>query len=86
MKAISIFNGLDIFSIESCIELSKEFMKDREFVKNNLTPKWFISEIYGHLKKAGELPELSRERKIELWEESGKDKLLYLSLYVIEII
>ncbi len=90
MKAIRIFNGEGIHSIETCVELSRGFIEraktDREFIKSHNTPKWFLSEIYGHLKHKGELPELSRERKLELWEEAGKDKLLFLSLYVIEII
>ncbi len=87
MKAISLFNGEGIYSFETCVKLSTPFINlGREFIKETNIPKWFLSEIYCHLKKAGDLPELSRERKLELWEEVGKDKLLYLSLYLIEIL
>ena len=87
MKAIRIYTGEGIYSIEKCTELATPFINlGREFIKENNIPKWFLSEIYSHLKKSGDLPELSRERKLELWDESGKDKLLYLSLYLIEIL
>ncbi len=90
MKAISLFNGEGIHSIETCIELSRGFIEraktDRDSLKRLNTPKWFLSEIYGHLKKSGELPELPEERKREIWKESGKDKLLAYSLYLIEIL
>jgi hypothetical protein len=83
MKAIRIFSD----DPETLIKLSIPFIQlGREFIKENNIPKWFLSEIYGHLKKSGDLPELSKERKLELWSEAGKDKLLYLSLYVIEIL
>ena len=87
MKAITLFNGEGIHSIETCIELSKDFLKwDREALKQSNVPKWFLSEIYGYLKSKGDLPDVSRERKLELWNEAKKDKLLYLSLYLIEVI
>lgn len=83
MKAIRIFSD----DPETLIKLSIPFIQlGREFIKENNIPKWFLSELYGYLKHNGDLPELSRERKLELWQESKKDKLLYLSLYVIEIL
>lgn len=87
MKAITLFNGSDLFSFEKCVELSTPFIQlGREFIKSHNTPKWFLSEIYGHLKKSGELPELTRERKLEIWEEAKHDKLLAYSLYLLEIL
>lgn len=87
MKAITLFNGEGLFSFEKCVELSTPFLNlGREFIKENNIPKYFLAEIYSHLKKSGELPELTRERKLELWREAGKDRLLYLSLYLVEVI
>ena len=87
MKAIRIFNGEGIYSFETCVKLSTPFIKlGREFIKEHNIPKWFLSEIYAHLKKRGELPELPEERKREIWKESGKDKLLAYSLYLIEVL
>ena len=90
MKAISLFNGSGNFSIEKCIELSTPFINlakdDRSVLSRFNTPKWFLSEIYCCLKKKGDLPELSFERKKAIWIESGKDKLLAYSLYLIEVI
>ena len=75
------------YTVLKPIKLATPFIQlGREFIKSHNIPKWFLSEIYGHLKHNKDLPELSRERKLELWDEAGKDKLLYLSLYVIEII
>jgi hypothetical protein len=85
--AIRLYTGEGIFSIEKCIELSTPFIQlGREFIKSHNIPKWFLSEIYCHLKKAGDLPELPEERKREIWKESGKDKLLAYSLYLVEVI
>jgi len=87
MKAIQIFNGEGIHSIETCIELSKDFLKwDREALKQSNVPKWFLSEIYGYLKKSRDLPELDEKRKREIWAESKGDKLLAFSLYLVEVI
>ncbi len=87
MKAISLFNGEGIYSFETCVKLSTPFIKlGREFIKEHNIPKWFLSEIYGHLKKAGDLPELPIERKREIWAESKGDKMLAFSLYLIEVI
>ncbi len=69
-----------------CGPMIKATQDDRQFLFKWNSPKWYISELYGYLKHIKELPELSRKRKLELWEEVGKDKLLYLSLYLIEII
>ena len=83
MKAIRIFSD----DPETLIKLCTPFIQlGREFIKENNIPKWYLSELYGYLKHNGDLPELSRERKLEIWQESGKDKLIYLSLYVIEIV
>jgi len=82
MKAIRIYSGEGIYSIETCIKLSTPFIKlGREFIKSHNIPKWFLSEIYGHLKKSGELPELDEKRKREIWAESKGDKMLAFSLY-----
>ena len=90
MKAIRIYTGEGIYSPETLIDLASPMIKqakeDRQYLFTWNTPKWFLSELYGYLKHQKELPELSRERKLELWEEAKKDKLLYLSLYLIEII
>ena len=87
MKAITLFNGEGNFSFEKCVELSTPFLKmGREFIKSHNIPKWFLSEMYGHLKKKGELPELPIERQREIWKESNGDKLLAFSLYLIEVI
>ena len=87
MKAISLFNGEGIYSFETCVKLSTPFIKlGREFIKEHNIPKWFLAEIYCNLKKAGDLPELSEERKREIWKESKGDKLLAYSLYLIEIL
>ncbi len=84
---IRLFNGEGNFSFEKCVELSMPFLKmGREFIKSHNIPKWFLSEMYGHLKKSGELPELSQERKKEIWKESNGDKLLAFSLYLIEVL
>lgn len=87
MKAISLFNGEGLYSFETCVKLSTPFIKlGREFIKEHNIPKWFLSEIYCHLKKAGDLPEISEERKREIWKEAKKDKLLAYSLYLIEVL
>lgn len=87
MKAISLFNGEGIYSFETCVKLSTPFIKlGREFIKEHNIPKWFLAEIYCNLKKAGDLPELPEERKREIWKESGKDKLLAFSLYLVEVL
>ena len=83
MKAIRIFSD----DPETLIKLSIPFIQlGREFIKENNIPKWFLSELYATLKKSGDLPDVPRERKLELWNEAKKDKLLYLSLYVIEVV
>jgi len=87
MKAISLFNGEGIYSFETCVKLSTPFIKlGREFIKEHNIPKWFLAEIYCNLKKAGDLPELSEERKREIWVEAKKDKQLAYSLYLLEIL
>lgn len=87
MKAITLFNGSDLFSFEKCVELSTPFLKlGREFIKSHNIPKWFLSEIYCHLKKSGDLPELDEKRKREIWAESKGDKMLAFSLYLVEVI
>jgi hypothetical protein len=90
MKAIRIYSGEGIYSPEALIELASPMIKQAKEARQYLfrwnTPKWYLSEVYGYLKHSKDLPELSRERKLELWAESGKDKLLYLSLYLIEVI
>ena len=87
MKAITLFNGEGLFSFESCVKLATPFINlGREFIKENNIPKYFLAEIYCNLKKAGELPELTQERKKEIWKESKGDKLLAFSLYLIEVI
>jgi hypothetical protein len=90
LKAIRIFNGEGIHSIETCVELSRGFIEraktDRDSLKRLNTPKWFLSEIYSHLKKSGELPDLPEERQREIWEESKPDKLLAFSLYLIDVL
>ena len=90
MKAISLFNGSGNFSIEKCIELSTPFInlakEDRTILSRFSIPKYFLSEIYCYLKKKKDLPELSQERKKEIWIESGKDRLLAYSLYLVEVL
>jgi hypothetical protein len=87
MKAISLFNGEGLYSFETCVKLSTPFINlGREFIKENNIPKYFLAEIYCNLKKSGELPEISQERKKEIWAESKGDKLLAYSLYLIEIL
>jgi hypothetical protein len=87
LKAITLFNGSDNFSFEKCVELSTPFLKlGRDFIKSSNIPKWFLAEIYCHLKKSGDLPELCQERQEEIWKESRPDKLLAFSLYLIEVI
>ena len=87
MKAISLFNGEGLYSFETCVKLSTPFIKlGREFIKEHNIPKWFLAEIYCNLKKAGDLPNLPEKRKREIWKESGKDKLLAYSLYLMEVI
>ena len=87
MKAISLFNGEGIYSFETCVKLSTPFIKlGREFIKEHNIPKWFLAEIYCNLKKAGDLPELSIERKKEIWAEAKHDKQLAYSLYLLEIL
>jgi hypothetical protein len=87
MKAITLFNGEGLFSFDKCVELSTPFLNlGREFIKENNIPKYFLAEIYSHLKKSGSLPEISQERKKEIWKESNGDKLLAFSLYLVEVI
>jgi hypothetical protein len=87
LKAIRIYSGEGIYSIETCIKLATPFINlGREFIKSHNIPKWFLSEIYGHLKKSGDLPELDEKRKREIWAESKGDKMLAFSLYLIEVI
>ena len=87
MKAIRIYSGEGIYSIETCIKLATPFIQlGREFIKEHNIPKWFLSEIYGHLKRSGDLPELPIERKKEIWKEANNDKLLAYSLYLIEVL
>ena len=84
---IRLYTGEGIYSPETLIDICAKFIKQgREFIKENKIPKWFLSELYAYLKKSGSLPDLPRERKLELWNEAVKDKLLYLALYLIEII
>jgi hypothetical protein len=87
LKAISIISD---FGIERFTEISAPLINqakaDRSFLFRFDSPKWFLSELYFYLKKKNEIPELPRERKLELWNEAGKDKLLYSSLCLIEII
>lgn len=83
MKAIRIFSD----DPETLIRLSTPFIQlGREFIKENNIPKWFLAELYGYLKKSGDLPELDEKRKREIWKESKHDKLLAFSLYLIEVI
>ena len=87
MKAIRIYSGEGIYSIEKCIELSTPFIKlGREFIKSHNIPKWFLAEIYCNLKKAGDLPNLPEKRKREIWKESKGCKMLAFSLYLVEVI
>jgi len=72
--------------IEICTPMIRQAQEDRQYLFRWNTPKWYLSELYAYLKKSGDLPELNRERKVELWNEAQKDKLLYLSLYLIEIL
>ncbi len=65
------------------IQLAKE---DKTYLHRMTSRKWFLAEIYCHLKKAGDLPELPIERKREIWAEAKGDKLLAYSLYLIEIL
>ena len=83
MKAIRIFTN----DPETLIRLSTPFIQlGREFIKENNIPKWFLSELYGYLKKSGDLPELDEKRKREIWAESKGDKMLAFSLYLVEVI
>ena len=90
MKAITIFNGEGLFSFQSLVNLCEGHIRsaqaDRTYLTRFNSPKWFLSELFCILKKQGEIPEMDRERKLELWREAGKDKLLYLSFCLIEII
>ena len=83
MKAIRIFSD----DPETLIKLSIPFIKlGREFIKSNNIPKWFLSELYATLKKSGDLPELSMEKKKEIWKEAKGDKQIAFSLYLLEVI
>ena len=83
MKAIRIFSD----DPETLIRLCTPFIQlGREFIKENNIPKWFLSELYATLKKSGDLPELSMEKKKEIWAESKHDKMLAFSLYLFEVI
>ena len=83
MKAIRIFSD----DPETLIKLCTPFIQlGREFIKENNIPKWFLSELYATLKKSGDLPELSMEKKKEIWAESKHDKMLAFSLYLFEVI
>ena len=83
MKAIRIFSD----DPETLIKLCTPFIQlGREFIKENNIPKWFLSELYATLKKSGDLPELSMEKKKEIWKEANGDKMLAFSLYLIEVI
>ena len=83
MKAIRIFSD----DPETLIKLCTPFIQlGREFIKENNIPKWFLSELYATLKKSGDLPELSMEKKKEIWAESKGDKQIAFSLYLIEVI
>jgi len=83
MIAIRIFSD----DPETLIKLCTPFIQlGREFIKENNIPKWFLSELYATLKKSGDLPELSMEKKKEIWAESKGDKMLAFSLYLVEVI
>ena len=83
MKAIRIFSD----DPETLIKLCTPFIQlGREFIKENNIPKWFLSELYATLKKSGDLPELSMEKKKEIWAEANGDKMLAFSLYLVEVI
>lgn len=86
MIAIRIFSDDPETLIKLCTPFIQEAKEDKDYLHFWNTPKWFLSELYGYLKHNGDLPELSRERKLELWDEAKKDKLLYLSLYLVEVI
>ena len=90
MKAIRIYSGEGIYSPEALIELASPMIKqakeDRQYIFRWNTPKWYLSEVYGYLKHQKELPELSQERKKEIWAESKGDKMLAFSLYLVEVI
>jgi hypothetical protein len=87
LKAITLFNGEGLFSFEKCVELSTPFLNlGRQFIKEHNIPKYFLAEIYSRLKKSGELPEISQERKKEIWKEAKNDKLMAYSLYLLEVL
>jgi len=72
---------------ETLIKLCTPFIQlGREFIKENNIPKWFLSELYATLKKSGDLPELSMEKKKEIWAESKGDRMLAFSLYLVDVI
>lgn len=90
MKSVKLFNGAGLFSIDACIELSAPFLKlqkaDQTFLFRFNIPKYFLSEIYCYLKNKKELPELSMEKKKEIWKKSNGDRLLAYSLYLTEVL
>jgi len=90
MKAIRIFTGEGIYSPETliniCTPMIQQAKQDKEYLFTWNTPKWFLSELYGYLKHSKSLPEISQERKKEIWAESKGDKLLAFSLYLVEVI
>ena len=83
MKAIRIFSDNPDYLIKVCSDFINH---GREFIKENNIPKWFLSELYATLKKSGDLPELSIEKKKEIWAESKGDKQIAFSLYLLEVI
>ena len=90
MKAIALFTGEGLFSNDSLVNLCEGHIRsakqDKDYLHRFKSPRWFLSELYCTLKKNNEIPDLSLDRKKEIWKEAGKDKMLAYSLYLIEII
>ncbi len=72
--------------IEICAPMIRATQQDRNYLFKWNLPKWYLSELWSYLKHTKQLPEISEKRKREIWEESGKDRLLAFSLYLIEIL
>ena len=90
MKAITLFNGTGLFSYDSLVNLCEGHIRsakaDPTYLHRFTSPRWFLAELFCILKKKGDIPDVPRETKKRIWDESGKDKLLAFSLYLIQVI
>ena len=90
MKAIAPFNVEGLFSYDSLVNLCEGHIRsakqDKDYLHRFQSPRWFLAELYCTFKKNNEIPDLSLERKKEIWKEAKSDKMLAFSLYLIEII